>query len=109
MMNVERIDKSVKNVVGNKYRVESHFSKTTNSYYVTIFNGENNVQLRFSDHMQKKNRNSKTFLVTNKVNYKCLEAFVANRIKMLQRISVYQAFDLLERKRAEQTLTPAFA
>ena len=97
-MDIKRIDKIVNKVVGGKYVVNSHLSKTSDSYYVTLINGEQRVQLRFSDHLNKKNRNSKTFIVSNSIKEKSLEGFIKNRMKMLQTVSLYCAFDKLEGK-----------
>ena len=97
-MDIKKIDRVVNKVVGGKFVVESHLSKTTDSYYVTIFKGEQKVQLRFSDHLNKRNRNSKTYIVSNSIKEKSLEGFIRNRMRMLERVSLYSAFDRIERK-----------
>ena len=102
MMNTKKIDNIINKVVGNRYEIQSHFSKTTSSYYVNVCNGEMRVQLRFSDHLNKHNKKSKTFIVNNSVNEKSLEGFIRNRVRMLQTISLYNAFDKVEGKLPEK-------
>lgn len=97
-MNIKKIDNAINKVVGGKYRIEKHFSKTSNSYYVNIINGEMRVQLRFSDHLNKKDKKTKSFIVESTMSKKSLEGFIKNRIKMLQKISLYHAFDQIEGK-----------
>ena len=97
-MDIKKIDKAINKVVGTKYARETHFSKTTNSYYVTLMNGDLKVQLRFSDHLNGKNKKGKTFIVKSSISEKSLEGFIKNRTKMLEKISLYHAFDIVEGK-----------
>lgn len=105
-MNTKKIDTIVKKVVAGKYNVESRLSKTSDSYYVNISNGEMKVQLRFADHINPKNKKTKTYIVTNGIKEKSLEGFVRNRVRMLQTISVYHAFDQVSGK---VPMKPSFA
>ena len=96
-MNTNKIDTIVKKVVGRRYEIDSHLSKTTNSYYVNVINGDCRVQLRFSDHLNKFNKvdksKAKTFIVSNNINEKLLESYVKNRVRTLGTVSLFSAFD----------------
>ena len=97
-MDIKKIDNTINKVVGTKYARETHFSKTTNSYYVTLINGDLRVQLRFSDHLNGKNKKGKTFIIKGTMSEKSLEGFIRNRTRMLEKISLYHAFDIVEGK-----------
>ena len=99
-MNINKIDDIVKKVVNGRYEIKSHFSKTSNSYYVTVYNDELQIQMRFSDHLHNiyKHKKTKTFIYKRKGNEKQLENYVANRIKSLDYVSLHNTFSKLEQK-----------
>ena len=103
-MDIKELNRIIDKEINGKYTKECKFSKTTNSYYVNISNGETTIQLRFADHLTPY-KNTKTFLVTKKMNKETVSRYVRNRIRTLQTVSLYKAFDMLESKRAAQLAT----
>jgi len=83
-MDINTVRNIIKKEIQRKgYELEERKSTTSESWYYKIYNGNNSLMFRISDH--KTNSNIITLRVDKKLNRKTLDAFIRNRCDGLSR------------------------